>query len=286
MVVVVILNYNDGENCLKVARNALHDSNIDKAIIVDNCSPDGSYALLKQHQSDDLIVLRSDKNGGFAYGHNVGIRFAISQYKPEVLLTINSDIIVKNDVLDQLIEFIEKNEQYGLVSCAIREKGGSLSPLSNWSFPSYSSLCLRCSWIYRKIRKKAKIDPAINTAGEFVDVDAVRGSLMCFNGKALKTVEGFDEHTFLYFEENIMGKKMKAAGYKVAFLPQIEYFHNHKQSAGVRYTDIRPSLESAYYYATTYGNVKGMKKVILKACTWFGIKEQNVITGLKRKMTK
>ena len=286
MVVVVILNYNDGKNCLKVAKNALNDCNIDKVIIVDNCSPDGSYSLLKQQQSENLIVLQSDKNGGFAYGHNVGIRFAISQYNPEVLLTINSDVIVKNNVLDQLIEFIKKNERYGLVSCAIREKDGTLSPLSNWSFPSYSSLCLRCSWIYRKVKSKEKTEPLINITGEAVEVDAIRGSLMCFNGKALRTVNGFDEHTFLYYEENIMGKKMKAAGYKVAFLPQIEYFHNHKQSAGVRYADIRPSLESAYYYATMYGNVKGMKKAILKACTWFGIKEQNIITGLKRKMTK
>ena len=43
MISVIILNYNDGDNSIKVAKNVLQDVNIDKAIIVDNCSPDGSY---------------------------------------------------------------------------------------------------------------------------------------------------------------------------------------------------------------------------------------------------
>jgi glycosyltransferase involved in cell wall biosynthesis len=82
MVVVVILNYNDADNCLRVANNALKDSNINKVIIVDNCSPDKSYERLKEHASDNLVIMQSERNGGFAYGHNVGIRYALTSYDP------------------------------------------------------------------------------------------------------------------------------------------------------------------------------------------------------------
>lgn len=286
MAIAVILNYNDAENCIKVARKVLSCRYVDKVVIVDNCSPDESYFFLKAQESEKILILQSDRNGGFACGHNIGIRFAMKHYNPDVLITINSDVIIENKVLNVLVEFIKEHNEYGLVSCAIREKDGNLSRLSYWTFPSYLSLCLQCFWLYRKLQTKLKRSLKNNNEKSVLDVDTIRGSLMCFNGKALEKVKGFDEHTFLYFEENIIGKKLKAAGYKVAFLPQVEYFHNHKQSTGVRYIDIRPCLESAYYYAITYGDVKGIKKAILKACTWFGIKEQDVITGLKRKMRK
>lgn len=282
MVVVVILNYNDADNCLRVANNALKDSNINKVIIVDNCSPDKSYERLKEHASDNLVIMQSERNGGFAYGHNVGIRYALTSYDPDVLITINSDIVVENNVLDKLIEFLRKNDEYGLVSCAIREKDGKLSALSYWTFPSYKELCLRCSWIYRKFKKKEHDNLITDSLNEYMDVDAVRGSLMCFRGKALKDVNAFDVHTFLYFEENIMGKKLQKAGYKVGFLSKIEYFHNHKENNGIRYVDIRPSLKSGYYYATAYGNVTGVKKAILWICTNVGILEQDIVTTIKR----
>ena len=281
MVVVVILNFNDAENCIRVAENVLRDSIINKVIIVDNCSPDNSYEKLKEYTSDDLIILKSDLNGGFAYGHNVGIRYAISSYDPEIIITINSDVVVENDVLDKLIEFLRNNNEYGLVSCAIREKDGKLSSLSYWSFPSYMDLCLRCSWLFRKI-KKGNGNLLIDSLNEHEDVDAVRGSLMCFRGKALKDVNAFDEHTFLYFEENIMGKKLQKAGYKVGFLPKMEYFHNHRDNDGIRYVNIRPSLKSGYYYATEYGNINGVKKIILWICTNIGILEQDIVTAIKK----
>lgn len=282
MVVVIILNYNDADNCLRVAESALKDRNINKVIIVDNCSPDKSYERLKEHASDNLVVMQSDRNGGFAYGHNVGIRYALNSYNPDILITINSDVIVENSVLDELIEFLRKNNEYGLVSCAIREKNGELSSLSYWSFPSYTEICLRCSWLYRKFKKEKRDNLLIDRLNDVMNVDAVRGSLMCFSGKALKEVDAFDEHTFLYFEENIMGKKLQRAGYKVGFLSKIEYLHNHKEADGIRYVDIRPSLKSAYYYATAYGNVKGFKKIVLWMCTKIGVLEQDIITTIKR----
>ena len=284
MIVVVILNYNDGKNCLKVANHALENINIDKVIIVDNCSPDNSYLFLKEQESENLIILKSDRNGGFAYGHNVGIKYALENYNPEVLFTINSDVIVENAVLNKLIDFQKNNKEYGLISCSVREKNGEISPLSSWAFPSLKDICLSCSWIFRKFKRKSNSQKYVENG--IMEVDAVRGSLMCFKGEALKDVDGFDEHTFLYYEENIMGKRLKKAGYRVGILPQIEYLHNHKENIGPRYVDIRPNLESAYYYATQYGNVQGIKKAILKICVIIGIVEQDLITKIKKKIIK
>ena len=283
MIVVVILNYNDGKNCLKVANRALENINIDKAIIVDNCSPDNSYSLLKKQESENLIVLKTDKNGGFAYGNNFGINYAIKRYNPKIVITINSDIIIENNVIDANIDFLEKHKEYGLVSCAIREQNGELSERPCWSYPSLKDMIMYCGWITRKFYKAKKTE--IKDC-EYMDVDVVRGSFMCFNVQALKLIGGFDENTFLYNEENIISQRLKKMGYKVAFLPRYEYFHNHRVSDKKRIVDLSPGLNSGYYYATNYGGVKGIKKEILRFCTLVGIGENYMINRIKKHYMK
>ncbi len=43
----------------------------------------------------------------------------------------------------------------------------------------------------------------------------------------LQKVNFFDENTFLYYEENIIAKKLKQVGYKIMLHSDIFVFHNH-----------------------------------------------------------
>ena len=278
MISVIILNYNDGENSIKVAKNALQDVNIDKAIIVDNCSPDGSYEQLKRYENDNLIVLKSDKNGGFAYGHNFGINYAFRNFDPEIIITINSDVVIENSVIDAQIDFLREHKEYGLVSCAIRERNGEMSKRPCWSYPNLIDMIMYCGCITRKLYTPR--NPIINDC-EFMNVDAVRGSFMCFNAKALKLANGFDENTFLYNEENIISRRLKVVGYQVAFLPRYKYLHNHKITDKKQVVDLKPGFDSGYYYATTYGGVCGIKKYILRICISIGLFENHIMKLLK-----
>lgn len=74
---IVILNYNgsvDTLNCVKSIRNIDVD---DPIIIVDNHSDENDYQNLKKNIAKEAIIIRTEKNLGYAGGNNVGIKKAL-----------------------------------------------------------------------------------------------------------------------------------------------------------------------------------------------------------------
>ena len=276
--VVVTLNYNDAENCIKVAKNAVSAGCISHAVIVDNCSPDGSFEVLKKAEEKDITVISSDKNGGFAYGNNVGIRYALEHFCPDVIFTINSDIIVDEKTLKACIGFLEQNKDYGVVSPIMLDKNGNYDG-GFWKYPTYMHELKYCFWLYRKrdtFYNMPRPDKSV------IDVDAVRGSFMCFRGDALKKIGGFDEHTFLYNEENNICKMLNAAGYKAAVLAEYSYLHNHKDGAKKpKAANIKMRLDSGYYYITKNYKTNALKRGLLRLCIKYGILEQKAVDKIK-----
>ena len=65
-VAIVILNYltyRDTLNMISEIRNNLNYDNYE-IIVVDNCSPNESYKVLKENNNSIYHLVKSDKNGG------------------------------------------------------------------------------------------------------------------------------------------------------------------------------------------------------------------------------
>ena len=60
---------------------------------------------------------------------------------------------------------------------------------------------------------------------DVVDVDCLAGSFFIIRNKVFEEIGFFDEKTFLYFEEDIIGKKISEKGYKVAVLNNCKFQH-------------------------------------------------------------
>ena len=76
----VVLHYNVPEvtrQCVDSIRT-LQGNKKKKIVIVDNASPDGSGVLLEKEyaQDEDIKVLVSERNEGFARGNNRGYHYA------------------------------------------------------------------------------------------------------------------------------------------------------------------------------------------------------------------
>jgi len=50
-----------------------------------------------------LIILETDENMGFAEGNNIAIRYALNNLHPEYILTLNNDIEVKNNFIEEAV---------------------------------------------------------------------------------------------------------------------------------------------------------------------------------------
>src|SRR5258706_10313939 len=96
----IVVNYRtadmtfDAVRALLGALERIPDSEI---VVVDNDSQDGSYERLCHRTrtlrgSSRVTVLASDRNGGFGYGVNVGLRYGLScSSPPHYFFLPNSD---------------------------------------------------------------------------------------------------------------------------------------------------------------------------------------------------
>ncbi|MBT9036097.1 hypothetical protein BTJ18_03910 [Lactobacillus delbrueckii subsp. bulgaricus] len=110
--------------------------------------------------------------------------------------------------------------------------------------------------------------------------DAVRGSLQIFRKNVLKEINYYDENTFLYYEENIIAKRLQSKGYLVAVNPNCFYIHNHQSKGRIKTGQFRMLLNSMNYYLETYCNENKIKLMFLRFMEKIGITEHLLIDCL------
>ncbi len=77
-IVALILNYNSGQDTINYVNNLFEQKGINLSVlIVDNCSTDNSFNLLRKYFSDNsrVDIIKSLYNGGYAYGNNYGLNY-------------------------------------------------------------------------------------------------------------------------------------------------------------------------------------------------------------------
>lgn len=110
LVDIIIVNYNglaDTVECVESLKKCRYDNF--EIIIVDNCSTDDSYDNLnyKYSSENNIYIIKSNINNGFATGNNLGIDLA-KYHHANYCVLVNNDTIVDPDFLTPLVEFAEK----------------------------------------------------------------------------------------------------------------------------------------------------------------------------------
>jgi GT2 family glycosyltransferase len=62
-----------------------------------------------------LILIKNDKNYGFAEGNNIGIRYALNYLNPTYILLLNNDTVVDSHFLTELVKTGESNDKIAIV---------------------------------------------------------------------------------------------------------------------------------------------------------------------------
>ena len=103
-IAIILLNYNNYEDtfsCVESLQRVRYP-NVD-IIIVDNKSTNDSLEKLYELESENIKIVDSGKNGGFAFGNNMGMKIAREENSDYVLL-LNNDTIVTENFLDELLK--------------------------------------------------------------------------------------------------------------------------------------------------------------------------------------
>lgn len=256
MIDFLILNYNDAETTKSLVKLIENYKSIRKIVLVDNCSKDDSFSVLEECANEKVDVIVTDKNGGYGYGNNYGIKYLAENYNSKFVLLANPDIVVSEAVICKLEEFLINNSEYALVAPFMLNSNGERQLNTGWRIPSTMQYVLSCGILYSHY-KKPSLYKDILISNDFVkDVDAISGSLFLLNVDKFIESGMYDENIFLYCEETVLGIKLKNAGYKSAILLQEKYIHNHSVSISKTYkTAIKRRklmLDSKLYVLKTY----------------------------------
>lgn len=275
-IAVVILNYNSSSLTIKNVRQIKRLSDKLHIIIVDNKSTDDSATILNSELCGlkNIKMISNDRNRGYAAGNNVGIDYAIENLdRIKAVVICNPDIIIPElDVLKKMYFAITDDEKLGAVTVQTIYNGKINEPNEcAWKYFSLARLLMNSSILLgRRIKHNRYRRFELNTKGVSY-VDVVQGCFFMCSTKALKDVQGFDESTFLYGEEQILAKRLNGFGYVNGVIPTEFIYHNHQEkdksliSYEKKIFDIKCFFESRKYYVRYYMNLTAFMKKL--ACT-------------------
>lgn len=283
---IVILNYNDAVSTSTLVDSIIGYASIGHIAVVDNCSTDESWKILKNKYDaqEKVSVISSGKNGGYSYGNNYGARYLIKEYGTDIIFIANPDVLFDEALIEAITQKYEKKEGYAVLTGVMMRPDGSVDPAPYRQLFSYTHDLGDCFLTIRRLvyeKKRYKVDYSVPV----MDVEVVQGSFFAITAEAFEKMNGLDENIFLYYEELILAKKLKAAGYKTGLLTDKTYLHNHSVSIRRSMKNIKiwkAVLKSKYYYQKNYNNANALQMILLRICGGFSLFEKLIIEVLRK----
>ena len=217
---VVILNYNDATTTIKLLSKIERYNLINRIVIVDNCSMDNSLHILSAYSNSKVDVVRSDKNGGYGYGNNFGIRYLNEKYKPSHILICNPDIDIEEDVLRRMLNTFNADPQIAVVAPFMLNRDGRKEPGCAWRLPTKYEYIFSADLIIGHFLSPTHYPNLDSLTETLKEVDCVAGSLLMVDTAKMLQHGMYDENIFLFGEETTIGSKFKKAGLKTVLLLQ------------------------------------------------------------------
>lgn len=283
---IVILNYNDAVSTSTLVDSIIGYASIGHIAVVDNCSTDESWKILKNKYDaqEKVSVISSGKNGGYSYGNNYGARYLIKEYGTDIIFIANPDVLFDEALIEAITQKYEKKEGYAVLTGVMMRPDGSVDPAPYRQLFSYTHDLGDCFLTIRRLvyeKKRYEVDYSVPV----MDVEVVQGSFFAITAEAFEKINGLDENIFLYYEELILAKKLKAAGYKTGLLTDKTYLHNHSVSIRRSMKNIKiwkAVLKSKYYYQKNYNNANALQMILLRICGGFSLFEKLIIEVLRK----
>lgn len=251
----VILNYHSTLETVECIRSITEQCYKEKYIVVvdnDSNDQDNFFSKIKEvfPAEQNIVLLKSKYNAGYAKGNNIGIDYAKKKLKSDFICVINPDVVIlSEDFIEKSINLYKKYG-YALLGPAIISHGINSNPLGG-----YHESVSRCIYsfleniriYYTKILKLNRFNPfKKNNSSVYVDANIshtdyndkeetyflnknrkkqLSGACLIFSPLFLKEFSGFCKDTFLYCEESILAFVLYNLGYKLMYSSQVKTSH-------------------------------------------------------------
>jgi GT2 family glycosyltransferase len=210
-----------------------------KVIFVDNGSKDDSVDFVEKNYPETEII-KLEKNTGFCFGNNTGIKRALEDKNIKYAIVLNNDTK------------LDENYVQSLASCAERyPDAGSIQPKVVNFFEKGK---IDCAGIYISRDGTAHNRGYGENAEKYEDkreIFGANGTASLFTREALEKTkfedgEYFDNSHFAFYEDVDLAWRIRSIGLKSYYCPSAIAHHVHSGTAG------RSSLLKAYHLHRNY----------------------------------
>jgi GT2 family glycosyltransferase len=201
-------------------------------LVVDNASADGSAAMVDREFSSTTVpvrLIRSEVNLGFGVANNVAFEAAEGRY----LVLLNSDAFFHPGGLRLGLEHMDANPAAGIGGGRLVGREGEDQP----STRTFQSIWLDAlvhtglSYRYPRSRIFGAADRTWADPNQPAEVDWLPGAFLIIRREALIKAGLFDPVFFLYYEEVDLCRRVKAAGFRILYWPDIVVTHIGSESS-------------------------------------------------------
>jgi len=219
---VVVVTY----NALPWVEQALASVRGHETVVVDHGSTDGTVALVRERFPDVEVI--EQPNRGLAYGWNAGIAHTTGRY----VLLLNSDAWLDAGAVETLAAYLDAHPEAAVVGPKLRYPDGRLQR-SVRGFPTLWRLATEFFYL-RKLAPGTRAFNAFYGGGfdhaSVHEAEVLMGAVWLVRREAIEQVGPADDAFFLFSEETDWAFRLRAAGWKLVFVPDAGATHVYAAS--------------------------------------------------------
>ena len=208
LISIIIVNYNGMTHikpCFESLGNVSYSTY--EINLVENNSTDNSVEYTSNNYPS-VIILKLDKNYGFAEANNKGTRIANGDY----FLFLNNDTKVDSNFLNELVLSLDGNPKIGIAQSLLLKPNGEID--------SSGDFIDNIGVVYNS---KSKIQ-------EIREISSAKGASMMVKRKVFESLNGFDSKFFAVFEDVDLCWRAWIMGYSVILVPSSIVIHTGGQT--------------------------------------------------------
>ncbi len=259
---VVIVSYNVRyflEQCIVSVQRATEGIETE-IYVVDNASSDDSVTYLTSRFGNQITLIESPHNLGFARANNIAIR----QSEGEYVLLLNPDTFVGEDSIHQVLTFMDEHPKAGGVGVMMHNGDGTVARESRRGLPTpYVSFLKMLGFSKRYYMSHLSWD-------EPGRIDVMSGAFCMLRRAALDKVGLLDEDFFMYGEDIDLSYRILKGGYENWYVPAhiVHYKGESTKKTSYRYVHIFYQA-MLIFFRKHYGHQSFFVTVPIKVAIYF-----------------
>lgn len=208
------------ENCLRSI-----DQTADapfELFVIDNASTDSTKDFLRDYKPQNALLTRyeviyNEKNLGYSGAANKGMSRAQGEY----ILLLNPDTKLLEPSFNKMIETACRERDLGVLGFKILSPNGK-TQCSISRLPGFR----------RQIESRLGFWKSKFNYEHKAEVEQINAAVALIPKKVLDSIGLWDDGFFLWFEENDFCKRVRDAGFKIIYSPEVTLMH--ESQAGIK----------------------------------------------------